>query len=442
MAENLDFREACSYVEDLGRLGSRPGMERIVGLCALLGDPQDDLRFIHIAGTNGKGSTGAMIASVMAKSGVKTGMYYSPAMCSISDHYMINGEQISDAEYARGVSLVAAANEKLILKTQESATQFEFETAVAFVIFRENHCGAVVLECGMGGRDDATNIVKNKICCTFASISYDHMQYLGNTLSQIADVKSGIITSGCPVIVLDSSEEATDVIRKRCEKTGSRLYVVKPSEVSSKEMFPRAQSVTYKEYENVEIRLCGTFQDENAALALQTTNAIRDNGLIGDCDLSEEVIRAGMKTARWPFRFEVICEHPLTIADGAHNADAAVKLADSIRSCLKGYEIILVMAVFADKEYDKVASYLAPLAKAVFTTQTPDNPRALDATELAGCVRKYCDDTRACGSIEEAYDRAKEAAGSGRSAIVACGSLSYLKSFSDIVLKRTDGQSK
>ena len=188
LAEAFDFREACRYVEDLGRLGSRPGMERICRLCDYLGNPQDDLRFIHVAGTNGKGSTGAMIASVLTCAGVKTGMYYSPAMTGIYDHFAINGEAISDAEYSGCVSKVAAANEKLINETGESATQFELETAVAFVYFRENRCDAVVLECGMGGRDDATNIVRNKICCVFASISYDHMQYLGNTLSQIADV--------------------------------------------------------------------------------------------------------------------------------------------------------------------------------------------------------------------------------------------------------------
>ena len=416
-------------------------MERIRALCAILGDPQDDLRFIHIAGANGKGSTGAMIASVLACAGIRCGMYYSPAMTKISDHYMINGVVISDAEYARCVSAVALANEKLIAQTKESATQFEFETAVAFVYFRENRCGAVVLECGMGGRDDATNIINNRICCVLTSISYDHMQYLGNTLADIADVKSGIIRSACPVIALDSSDESTDVIRKRCEETGSRLYVVRPSDVSSKEKFPHGQSVSYKEHDCVDISLCGTFQAENAALALQTIDVIRE-GELTECVLSEDVIRQGMKKAGWPFRFEIICNSPLTITDGAHNADAAVKLADSIRMYLKGYDIVLVMGVFSDKEYDKVAKTLAPLAKAVIATKTPDNPRSLDAGKLAECVRKYCDDVSACDSIEEACDLANKKAGSQKTAIVACGSLSYLKLFSDIVMKKTDGQGK
>ena len=425
-------------------------MERICALCDHLGNPQDDLCFIHIAGTNGKGSTGAMIASVLSYSGVKTGMYYSPAMGQISDHFAIDGEAISDDDYARCVSTVAAANEQLIKETGESATQFEFETAVAFVYFREEHCDAVILECGMGGRDDATNIVRNKICCVFASISYDHMQYLGNTLSQIAEVKSGIITSDCPVIALDSSVESTDVIRKKCKETGSRLYVVKAAKVTKKDMFPFGQSVSYKENKDVMISLCGTFQAENAALALETVSAIKENELIKDFDPTDITIKEGMKKARWPFRFEVLCTEPLIMTDGAHNADAAKKLADSIRNCLKGYEIILVMAVFADKEYDKVACALAPYAKAVITTQTPDNPRALDAAVLADCVRKYCDDVRSCGSIEEAYDHAKDIALSSgmqndirtKPAIIACGSLSYLKLFSDIVLKKADGQGK
>ena len=327
LAKTFDHSSACLYVSELGRLGSRPGLERIRRLCALLGDPQDDLSFIHIAGTNGKGSTGAFISSVLTASKVTTGMYYSPALCDISDHYMINGERISEEDYAYHVSKVAAANEKLIDETGESATQFEFETAVAFTLFRAERCDAVILECGMGGRDDATNIVKNKLCCVFASISFDHMQYLGNTLDKIADVKSGIITGSCPVIAFDSSKEATEVIRKKCEKTGSDLYTVESGDIASEAIRPFGRTVDYDGFSDIEIGLSGSFQAENAALALRTVSVIRDKGLIEKADLTDDVIRMGMRSAKWPFRFERISEDPLIIVDGAHNEDAAKKRA-------------------------------------------------------------------------------------------------------------------
>ncbi len=442
LAELFDFREACGYVEDLGRLGSRPGMERIRALCRILGDPQDDLRFIHIAGTNGKGSTAAMISSVLTETGLRTGMYYSPAMIGITDHYMADGKLISDEDYSRIVSIVADANEKLIADTGESATQFEFETAVAFVYFSDIHCDAVVLECGMGGRDDATNIVTNKICCVFASISFDHMQYLGNSLFEIADVKSGIITSDCPVIAFDSSDEATSAIRNRCSTTGSRLYLVSSPDVTSKEMSMTGQTVSCKGWEDVAIGLPGTFQAQNAALALKAVSVIRDNELIKGCDLSDETIREGMKKARWPYRFECIKKDPLIITDGAHNEDAAKKLADSIRSFLPGYELILVIGVFADKEYKKVIKALVPLATAVITTETPDNPRALPAGELGKCAAGYCKDVSVSDSIRDAYERAVKKADTKnwKTVIVACGSLSYLKLFSDIVSEDENGQ--
>ncbi len=437
--EMFDHAKACAYIEESAKLGSRPGLDRIRRLCAILGNPQDDLRFIHIAGTNGKGSTAAMISSILTEAGLCTGMYYSPALCGITDHFRLNGELICDSDYDMCVSKVAAANEELIDKTGESATQFELETAMAFIYFRENHCDAVVLECGMGGRDDATNIVRDKICCVFASVSYDHMQYLGDTLAKIADVKSGIITSDCPVIAYDSSHEVIDVIKKRCEETGSALYVVNGSDVTSRDMFPIGQAVTYKEFSDTLIGLCGTFQAQNAALALETVGVIRDNALIPGLVIDDKTIESGIKKVRWPYRFECISESPTVLVDGAHNADAAAKLADSIRLYLDGYDIILVMGVFADKEYDKVASILAPLAGTVYTVETPDNSRALPASELAKCVVKYCKDVHACSSIEEACKLSLGEAESakGKSAVVACGSLSYLKLFRDGITEQT-----
>lgn len=441
--EVFDYGRACDYIEDAAKLGSRPGLERIRALCAILGDPQDMLSFIHVAGTNGKGSTSCFIGSILAEGGLKVGMYNSPSLCGIRDHYRINGRLISEKDYAACVYTVAAANEEMIKDTGDGATQFELETAVAFVYFQKSGCDLAVFECGMGGRDDATNIIRKKICCVITSVSYDHMQYLGNTLSEIATVKAGIITDDCPVIAIDSGKEVRDAIEKRCNITGSPLHIVKKEVIHRRDMFPQGQSVTYEEFHDHIIGLNGAFQAENAALALRTVSVIRPNDLPEGCRIDAKAIRAGLKKARWPYRFEPISTDPLIIVDGAHNADAAQKLRTSMDECLAGYEVILVMGVFADKEYEKVIKNLAGGVVMIIATQTPDNERALPAAELAECARRYCDDVRECESVDDAaafaLQAAKDRKASGmRPAVVACGSLSYLDLFKNTVLKAVD----
>ncbi|MCR5672127.1 MAG: bifunctional folylpolyglutamate synthase/dihydrofolate synthase [Lachnospiraceae bacterium] len=429
-AEMTDFNEACRYIEDAARLGSRPGLDRIRMLCDLLGNPEDKLRFIHIAGTNGKGSTAAMIASALKCAGVRVGMYYSPALSGIKDHYMIDGQLISDEDYTKAISRVADANEKLIEGTGESATQFELETAVAFSYFAENHCDVVVCECGMGGLEDATNVIKNKLCCVIASVSFDHMQYLGNTLTEIARAKAGIIIEGCPAVALDSNEEVIEEIRKRCSITGSRLYIVEPDEIIYSPDDDGCINVSYNDLRDVKVGLAGSYQAENAALALQTLSVISDSGCFGHGVPDEKAIRSGLANVSWPFRFEKISSEPLIYVDGAHNADAAVKLLRTIKERLEGFDIILVMAMFADKEVEKVVNTLAPYAKKVIVTQTKDNIRALDADELSVIVRKYCGHVTVRKDIKEAYALAEEECKKHeRAAVVACGSLSYLNDF-------------
>ncbi len=426
-AEVFDHAAACDYIANAAKYGSRPGLSRIRKLCALLGDPQDDLRFIHIAGTNGKGSVAAMIASVLSHAGVRAGMYYSPALTCIRDHFAIDGKLIFEEDYAEAVSVVAEANEKMIRESGESATQFELETALAFVYFRKNHCDAVVLECGMGGGEDATNIVRNKICCVITSVSYDHMQYLGNTLSEIASAKAGIITPHCPVIAFDSSEESTDVIRKKCRETGSSLYLVKKEDVLKN---------------HVRTALAGDYQADNAAVAVKTIGVIRDNDLIPDHAINDDAIVKGLAKVRWPFRFEKICNDPPVYVDGAHNPDAAARLLKTIQDELCGCPVILVIGVFADKEYEKVVKTMSECAHAIITLQTPDNPRALDAAKLAKCAEKYCGNVKVSKGIDDACTLAfGEARVLKNGVIVACGSLSYLNDFTLCVRKYSDAES-
>ena len=413
---DLSYEEACKYITDAAKLGSRPGLERIRDLCGNLDNPEDNLRFIHIAGTNGKGSVAAMISSALAAANLKVGMYYSPALKGIRDHFAINGSMISEEDYASAVSAVAKANSLLL----DSATQFELETAAAFWYFCQKRCDVVVLECGMGGRDDATNIVGNKIAAVITSVSFDHMQYLGNTLSKIAAVKAGIITEGIPVIALDSGKEVMEAVANRCRETGSTLYIVS------------------EPYPAIETGLLGTFQKENAAIAYKALCVIRDDNLIAKCNLTEDTIRQGIAGTVWPFRFEKICDSPEVYVDGAHNERAARMLSETIREYLPDHKIILVMGMFSDKEYEKVVKILAPGAHMIFTVQTPDNPRALSADELSKCAKRYCKNVRACDSIGDAAQSSTELAGElsrkERTAVIACGSLSYLNDFKEAVL--------
>ena len=437
MAEVLDYNSACSYIEETSQYGSRPGLERIRSLCAALGDPQNDLRFVHIAGTNGKGSTGAMIASVLTEAGLRTGMYYSPAMTAIYDHYMVDGRLITGEEYADAVSAVAAANEKLRNETGESATQFEIETAVAFLYFKEKGCDVVVLECGMGGAEDATNIAGDKMLCVITSISLDHMQYLGNSTEEIAKAKAGIITSPCPVVTLDADDKITDVIKNRCETVGATLYTVSPASIVSDDI-SSGITVSCCGLENADIPLSGTFQAENAALAIQALKIMGEEHLIDGRAIDDNIIRSGLQKVKWPYRFECISEEPLVIVDGAHNEDAAAKLAASIRTLLKGRRIIIVAGVFADKEYEKIIRILAGTADCIVTVRIPDNPRALPSEDLAACAGRYCkcviECRDPCEGLERALDKAEEYTKAGdKSAIVACGSLSYLADFAGLV---------
>lgn len=417
LADELTYSQACAYIEDAAKLGSKPGFERIKGLCSRLGDPQNGLRFIHIAGTNGKGSTACYIASVLSAGGICVGMYYSPALTGIRDHFRINGELISKSEYAICVSKVASANDRMIMETGEGATQFELETAVAFTYFKDKCCDVVVLECGMGGRDDATNIVTDKICCVLTSISYDHMQYLGNTLSEIASAKAGIITGDGPVITLHHPEEIAGVIKNRCISTCSKLYTADDSDVSKcREYIPD---------------ITGTYQEENASLALRTVSVIRDLGLIGGIKLDDDTVRHGMVSAKWPFRFETVSRDPFVIVDGAHNPDAAAKLRNTIENVLPGYRIILIIGMFSDKDHEGVISILSKVASMIITVPTHNGPRSYPAEDLAECAKRYCDKVICCTSADEAYDTAvKKYCGDGaKTAIIACGSLSYLDEF-------------
>lgn len=430
----MNFEEASKYIGMSSVRGSILGLSRIQKLCEILDNPQNAFEVIHIAGTNGKGSTGAFIAAVLNEASYLTGMYYSPALCGIKDHYTVAGKLISDEDYAKCVSIVASANEELYHTLGEYATQFELETAIAFVYFREKGCKYAVIETGLGGRDDATNVIRNEKLCVFTSISYDHMAILGNTIYDIASVKAGIITSPCKVVAFADDDEAVKAIREACDFYHNELNLVYSKDIIC-EGEESDLTISYKNYKSVKRSLCGAFQRTNVALAIEAIDALIRSGL----SIDEAAIRNGLMNTYWPFRYEKISDTPLVYVDGAHNKDAADKLYDTI-SKETDKQIILVLGMFKDKDYEYVIGKLAPLATNVFTLTVPDANRALDATIISDIAGKYCDKVKTCLSIEDAARSAIYKANEldvdlNKAMVLACGSLSYLNEFKESVAK-------
>lgn len=407
----MNISEAIEYINAAGIRGSILGLSRMKKLCDILGNPEDELKFIHVAGTNGKGSTACFISTILTSAGYKTGMYYSPALSGNKDHYMIDGCLISDEDYSLCVESLVEANNKLKAQINEEATQFELETALAFLYFKMKKCDFVVLETGLGGEEDATNVVKNKVACVFTSISYDHMAILGNTLSEIASVKAGIIVNNCPVIAFNSSSEVIETIQNRCNATGSRLTVV---DACPKEYFIN---------KGIELSLRGTYQRDNALIAVNTIKELCKLNI----DIDEEAIVKGLEIARWPYRYEKISDDPIIYLDGAHNPDAANRLYESLMEDYYDKDIIFVIGMFKDKDCEKVIGKLAPIAKEIYTLTTLDLNRALSNDEIKTIADKYCDKVYSCKDIREAALLSTKALTNYKNGVVvAFGSLSYL----------------
>lgn len=422
----MNYEEARSYVAAVSKTGSILGLESIKNLMRELGDVQERLAIIHIAGTNGKGSTGAFLESVLRHAGKKVGRYTSPAVFEPLEVWRVNGCNISKEDYAALMTQVKDACLRMTKKGMAHPTVFEVETALAFLYFYQEKCDYVLLEVGMGGGTDATNLITHPVCAVLTSISMDHMQFLGNTLGEIAAAKAGIIKKGCPVVTARQKEEAMTVIRTVAERLQAPLWIADAKGVAAKmeedgekpDRKPWQQTICY-EYPGVgmvHLALNGSYQVENSYLAITVLHEV--------LHILADVILEGMRNTCWPGRFETISEDGSFVIDGAHNEDAALKLRDTVQNYFTNREITYIIGVLADKEHEKMLKIMLPFAREVYTV-TPPNPRAMTAQALAKEAAKYHDNVTACDSIREAVCRAvagKEADG----VILAFGSLSYL----------------
>ena len=415
----MTYKEARVYLDELSKYGSVLGLDTIRGLLRELGNPQDDLKFIHIAGTNGKGSVLAYTSTILSEAGYRIGRYVSPTVVSYLERIQTDGEWIPEERFAYLTEKVRDAIARMEAAGEHSPTVFEAETAIAFLYFKEMDCDLVVLEAGLGGELDATNIVKNTVCAVFVSISLDHIGVIGNTLEEIAENKAGIIKPGCAVISAEQKKSVREVLRSRAESMGLEFAEAGQAQVSSEDF--RGIRFSYKEFGDLYSPLAGKCQTVNAAAALETVRALRRMGY----RISDEDVRRGIRKTVWPGRLTCVLEHPLLLLDGAHNEEAALRLRESMECYFPGRRLICIMGVFRDKEYEKIADIMCPLASSVHTVSLPDRKRTLTAEELAQTVRRRCPHVRAEESVEKAVEEALAEAGS-EDVVLAFGSLSYL----------------
>lgn len=430
----MNYQESRKYIEDSQKYGSVLGLDNMRELMGRLGNPQDKLKIVHVAGTNGKGSVIAYLYTVLREAGYRVGRYISPALYSYRERMEVSGEAVSREDFAICLSRTAQAISQMTEEGLPHPTPFEIETAVAFLFFEMKKCELVLLEVGMGGSLDATNIIKTPVLSVLASISIDHIGFLGNTLGEIAKTKAGIIKKGCPMITIHQKAEAENAIKDVCgicgvpfrEADGNHALVIEES--------PEGQSFRY-EGEEYRISLGGVYQKENAVLAIETLKMLSEIGF----PTIEEQRKEGLFRTRWNGRFTVLSREPLFIVDGAHNPAAAEKMASSIRHYFDGKKIYFIIGMFRDKDYREVLSKTCPYAEKIFTIEAPDNPRALPAEELALAAREFHRDVQAMKSVEEAVETAYSLAGE-EDVILAFGSLSFIGVLSETVEKRKDEQ--
>ena len=409
----MDYKEALEYINGAKWFGAEATLDRMYELMGKLGNVHSSLRFVHIAGTNGKGSCAAMTASVLRRCGYKTGLFTSPYLARFSERMRINGEEIEDEVLADIVSRVKNAAETM----EEHPTEFELMTAVAFIWFAESKCDIVVLEVGLGGRFDATNIISAPEACVIMNIGLDHTAILGDTVEKIAFEKAGIIKQGCPCVVYGQSPSVIDVIRTRCRELDSPLVIADFDEIVTEFDSPDGQVFTYRGTPCA-IPLLGAHQRKNAAVVLELVEVLRTLGW----KLSEGDVEHGLYSAAWPGRFEILSDSPYFVVDGGHNPQCAQTVAENLDSYFPGMKHVLMIGVLRDKDYTALCDILAPTADE-FVCITPDSPRALPAFELAEYLEKFGKPVTVCDTVRDGVAAAVDAAEELEGVACAVGSL-------------------
>jgi len=400
----VDFKEALDYLANLTKFGVNFGLGRIEELLNRLGNPHQALKIVHIGGTNGKGSTAAMLANILQSAGYRVGTFTSPHLHSYCERFLINGKEIDKHRIAGLVTELRPHLEAMVSEGFEHPTEFEVSTALAFLYFNQEKVDFLVLEVGMGGAVDSTNVI-TPLLSVITNVSIDHTDYLGKTVREIARVKSGIIKPGVPTVTA-ATGEALEVISETCRDKGSPLTLVgrditwKHLSLSPAGQYFSVQGRRYS-YENLWLPLIGRHQQINAVSAIAAVELLVDRGLTVDA----RAVRDGLAATSWPARLEILRREPLVLVDGAHNYEGARSLRRALEDYFPNRDVVMVFGMLEDKERAKIAAELAPAARAVVVTR-PDSPRAGDWRELAVHVRRHTPEVYLMEDIEDALNKA------------------------------------
>ena len=389
----MNYDEALEYIHGVSWTFCKPGLERIKTLCERLGHPENSLKFIHVAGTNGKGSFCTMMSEILMASGLKVGLYTSPYILEFGERMRVNGKNIPKDTLAEITELVKPVADAM----EDKPTEFELITAIAFEYFRREAVDVVVLECGLGGRLDSTNVISTPILSVITGIALDHTALLGNTVEEIAAEKAGIIKPAVPVLFGGTDKDAERVIKERADEVGTRLYTCDYMELIVHDLSLQGTKFSFGTWRNMELHLLGEYQPRNASLVLSAVEILRTGGVY----IPESAVREGLIRAVWHARFEVISNSPLIIYDGAHNPDGIDAAVRSIKAYFGSEKLIAVTGVLRDKDYDYIARTLSGVITRAYTIKA-DNPRALTSEEYRDTLARYGVDATATDSIDEA----------------------------------------
>ncbi len=417
---NMTYEEAINFIHSVEWQGSRPGLSRITELLNLIGNPQNCFKCVHVAGTNGKGSFCAMLESVLRSAGYKTGLFTSPYIEFFEERIRFNGEMIDKIELADIVSYIAEFTRQM----SDVPTEFELLTAIGFEYFKRKNIDIAIIECGMGGRLDSTNVISSPLLSVITSISLDHTQFLGDTIDKIAFEKAGIIKPKSPVLYGGENPIAEEVIRAIAQKNNSEFFQKNNSLITDLEYDLSGTRFRYKNSDKFFIPLLGAYQPENAASVIEAVEILRERNV----SISEAALKDGLSCTTWKGRFEILCKKPLIIFDGGHNEEGIEAAVRTVKQYFGNKRVIFVSGVLKDKDYFKIAKKISTVSETVFTA-SPNNPRALKAEEYSGTFNNLGVNSVTCDSYEHAVTRACILADKEGLPIICVGSL---YSYSDI----------
>ena len=397
----MTYTQAIEYIHSVLWRGSIPGLSRIEELCARMGNPEKGLKFIHIGGTNGKGSTSSYLTSILRAAGYRVGTFTSPYVRTFNERIAIDGVPVSNYMLAKAVEAVKPHADAMA----DRPTEFELISAVGFEIFKRKKVDIVVLEVGLGGRFDSTNIIEAPLASLITGIAFDHMQLLGGTLEKIAWEKAGIIKNGCPTVTAFLAPEAARVIAKEAQEKNSPVYTVDNEKINVISDTLDGIVMDYGEFKNIKTSLIGSYQARNIALVCEAAMVLSQRGL----NIDKKALYAGIADAKWPARFELLSDEPVTVFDGGHNEEGVRAAIDTACRVFGGKRPVLLTGVMADKAYDGMVEIIAPHVQEVFTLK-PDNPRSLDASSLADVYRRHGVKVSANDNITESLKAARKRA--------------------------------